>query len=266
MRLIDGAEAIAGDIPAAATTSLDVLMEAGEALGTGVNRYSSLLAIRRSAEAARGEIARVEGEQTVLLIGGDCGADLAGIDHAAGENAGDLALVWFDAHADLNTPESSTTGAFGGMALRCALGEGADSLALPPARALRPQQVVLAGARAFDEPETQYVATAGIRTVDVEDLTTPDALLDALEATGASAVYVHVDLDVLDPALIEGVGYPEPFGISVDALTGAIRAVRARFSLAGAGIAGFAPSSPGAAGDDLGPILRILGALTAPLP
>jgi arginase len=71
---------------------------------------------------------------------------------------------------------------------------------------------------------------------------------------------------VIDPAEIEGVGYPEPFGVGTAALAEAIRALRGRFDLAGAAITGFAPESADAANADLSVILRTLGALTAPLP
>ena len=69
----------------------------------------------------------------------------------------------------------------------------------------------------------------------------------AVEATGATSVYVHIDLDVLDPAAIDGIGSPEPFGVLPEQLTEAIRALRRRFDLAGAGLTEFAPASPDAA-------------------
>ena len=93
------------------------------------------------------------------------------------------------------------------------------------------------------------------------DLTDPAALADAVTASGATALYIHVDLDVLDPAVITGVALPVPFGLSLEQLVAAIAAVRARVPLVGGSIAGFAPASAGAAVDDLGTILRVVGAL-----
>ncbi|MEO8907272.1 MAG: arginase family protein [Microbacteriaceae bacterium] len=262
MRLIDGANAILGDLPASASTLVEMPMEAGESLGTGVNRYSALLATREKVEAALRGL-----DDTVVLIGGDCGADAAAVQRAVSTaGTGDVALLWFDAHADLNTPESSPSGSFGGMALRALLGDGADGLASTGTASLSPSQVVLAGTRALDDSESAYVETSGIRLLTVGDLTTPDAVLTALEATGAHSVYVHIDLDVLDPSAIDGVGSPEPFGVQPEALAEAIRAVRGRFTLVGAAVTGFAPSSPDAAGADLSVILRTLASITAPLP
>jgi len=261
MRLADGANAIAGDLPAAATTPVEVRVEAGEALGTGVLRFSSIHAI---ADQVRAALDTFDPDETVITIGGDCGADLAPAAHAAARYD-DIALVWFDAHGDLNTPDSSPSGTFSGMVLRTLLGEGAEGLAPSPA-AFPPGWVVHAGGRAFDEPELEYLSASGIRCLSASDLETPAALVDAVTATGARHVYVHVDLDVLDPAVIEGVGFPEPFGLTVEQLSAAIRALRSRLPLAGAAVTGFAPASPEAAVADLGPILRVLAALTGPVP
>jgi len=266
MRLIDGAQAIAGDLPASATTTVEVPMEAGEALDSGVHRYSALVTTRDRTLAALTERVAIGPDETIITIGGDCGADLASVQHAvASHEPGSVALLWFDAHADINSPQTSPSGAFAGMVVRALLGEGPGELASSQAALLPPEQVVLAGTRATDDAETAYIAEHGIRMLSPDGLSSPDPLLDALAATGASRVYVHVDLDVLDPAVIDGVGYPEPFGVDIDALRQAIRAVRARFELIGAGIAGFAPASPDAASGDLSAILRVLGALTAPL-
>ncbi|WP_022881646.1 arginase family protein [Gryllotalpicola ginsengisoli] len=263
MRLADGANAIAGDLPASATTPVEVRIEAGESLGTGVNRYSSIQAVKRQVDAVLDTFGP---DETVIVIGGDCGADLAGVERAVADiGPDDLALVWFDAHGDLNTPETSPSGTFSGMVLRTLLGDGAEGL-VPSAPRLSPDHVVHAGARALDDAEVDYLASSGMRALAVDELGTPDALVEAVAATGATHIYLHVDLDVLDPAVIEGVGYPEPFGLSVDELTSAIRALRARFELAGAAVTGFAPASPEAAAGDLAPILRVLGALTRPAP
>jgi arginase len=261
MRLADGANAIAGDLPAAATTPVEVRVEAGEALGTGVLRYSSVRAV---AEQVRRALETFDPDETVITIGGDCGADLAPAEHAAArfENT---ALVWFDAHGDVNTPDSSPSGTFSGMVLRTLLGEGAEGLAPSPAP-FPPSRVVHAGGRSFDEPELEYLRSAGIRLLTPSELETPDPIVDAVAATGADHVYLHVDLDVLDPSVIAGVGYPEPFGLSVEQLTAAIRALRTRLPLAGAAVTGFAPASADAAVADLSPILRVLAALTSPIP
>lgn len=250
MRLMDGADAIRGDLPSAATRLVDVPLEAGDAQGSGVHRMSSIAIVR---DRLRDELESITGP--VITIGGDCGVELAAIAHA---DSPDVAVVWFDAHPDLNTPESSPSGAFTGMVLRTLLGEG--PAALVPATPVDSARLVLAGVRAFDPAEEQFVAERGIRVLGVDDLGV-ESLVAAVEATGATSVYVHIDLDVLDPEDVAGIDYPEPWGVRTPALVELVKGLVARFRLAGAGVTEFAPATPADAVEDLPTILRILGAL-----
>jgi arginase len=254
----DGADAILGDLPSSSTIVVEVPVEAGESLGTGVQRFSTLVRVReRTAEA----LSRVP--DWALTIGGDCGASLASVGHASARAGGDLAVLWLDAHPDLNTPETSPSGGFGGMTLRAIVGEGAEGLTLDPETRLAPERLVLGGIRAIDDEERRFIDAHDVSTLTVEDLSDPSLVISALEATGASQVFIHIDLDVLDPAALAGLSYPMPFGIGASELVALVRAVVARFPIAGAAIAGFAPSSPRAADDDLPTILRLVGALTS---
>jgi arginase len=257
MRLADGAEAIRGDLPASATVVVPVPVEAGDTEETGVNRFSALVLVRAAQAAALRASA-----DWALTIGGDCGVSLAAVDHASRQHPGDVAVVWLDAHPDLHTPESSPSGAFTGMVLRAISGEGADGLTLGPSTAIPLDRVVLAGTRDIDAAEAELIRARSLSMVTVDDLSTADALVEAVRRTGATQVYLHIDLDVLDPAELKGLANLLPFGISVESLTAAITGLRANFGLAGATIAGFAPASPEAATDDLSNVLRIIGSLT----
>jgi arginase len=168
-----------------------------------------------------------------------------------------LAVVWCDAHPDLHTPDTSPSGAFSGMALRAVLGEGEPKLALSPG--VPRHRIVTVGARVIDDAEEEPLAN--LAQLSVDDLDDVDALAEAVVATGASRVWVHIDVDVLDPAELAGVSSAAPFGAGTSALGAAIRALRARVPLAGATIAGFAPRSAGDAVEDLGAILRLVGAV-----
>jgi arginase len=272
----DGATAILGDLPASATVLVDVPIEAGESLGTGVQRYSTLVRIRQLTMQA---LAGVTG--TPITIGGDCGAALAAVAFVAaqeqaitndaeasegsepGADDGDLAVLWLDAHPDLNSPETSPSGAFNGMVLRAIAGDGADGLAAGPDARVHPSKLVLGGIRAIDDGEQEFIDAHGVTVLTVEDLSDPTMVVAALEETGARRVFIHVDLDVLDPSALAGLSYPMPFGVGPTELVALLKTVVERFPLAGASIAGFAPASPDAADDDMPTILRLVAALTS---
>jgi len=270
MRLVEGAEAIRHDLPAAATHLIDVPLEAGDSEGTGILRYSSIRLVRERLERALAEL-----DTTPIVIGGDCGVEYAGIEHAA--RAGRVVLLWADAHADLNTAETSPSGAFHGMVLR----------ALIDAGVVAPADVLLLGVRDLDDAEAEFIETTGMPRV------TPDSVGAAVAERAVAArtdgvepvLYVHVDLDVLDPSVFGGVGFPTPFGLALDELTTAVSAARAGLTLWGAGVTEFAPAPlretvpgdsagavddhddddddvSGIASDDLTVILRILAALS----
>lgn len=242
MRLAEGARAIRADLPASATREVEVPLEAGDSLGS---RIARLGAIRLVQERVRGVLA--EAPSPAIVIGGDCGVSAGAIAHAAGD---DLAIVWLDAHPDLNTPETSPSGAFAGMVLAAAM----DENGIPGSR------VVVAGARVWDDAEEVLAADRGIRALAASEVA-GSALADAVAATGASRVYVHIDLDVLDPGDIAGLLAPVPFGVATGDLVAAIKQLVARFELAGATIASFAPESEEAAVEDAPTILRLIAAL-----
>ena len=149
-----------------------------------------------------------------LVLGGCCCSHIGAVRGLAGR-AARLALVWFDAHGDLNTPETSPSGNTWGMPLRMLL----DDDVVPPER------VALVGARNLDPPETEFMATVGL----------DDSLDRAL--ADADAVYVALDVDVLDPGEA-AVFVPEPGGPTVGDLEAILRDVVSRVPLAGIGVTG----------------------------
>jgi len=172
-----------------------------------------------------------------LVLGGCCCAHIGAIQGLATRHDR-LAVLWLDAHGDLNTPETSPSGNAWGMPLRTVLDSGT----------VRAEDTVLLGARNLDPPEEEFIADAGITT---------DA--DRLEAAlaEADAVYVALDVDVLDPA--EGVAMfmPEPDGLTVDRTAELLARAVARRPLAGAGFTGLAAGQ--ANGDGLARFSAALG-------
>ena len=260
MRLIDGAVAIREDLPDAWTVSVTVPPGAGSSLDTGVQRLSAIQYVRDELRATLHDAAT-----PAITIGGDCGVEIGAIEHALASTRdpdADTVVVWFDAHGDLNTPESSPSGAFAGMVLRTLLGDGPAELV--PATPLRADRVILAGVRTLDDDESDFVTSSGITLIPAAELS-GTTVCDAIRDSGATSVYIHIDLDVIDPAEFASGGDPEPFGVGIQQLIDTIVAVRTAHPLVGAGVTEFAPANGDAASDDLPSILRIIGALTRKL-
>ena len=266
MQLAEGADLLREDLPASALREISVPLEAGDAMGTPVARLSSLLRAREAARAALEPI--LADGHPPIVVGGDCASSLVGLE-AAARTSPRLAVLWFDAHPDLQHPSTSPSGAASGMTLRHALGDGSPDLAAEPA--IDAARVTLIGTRAIDADEDEELQRLGIRSLGAHgsagaDVNVDDAALHAEirdRLADADAVYIHIDLDVLDPAEFTSVHAPVPFGLTVAQLTGAIRAAVAAKPLAGAAICEFAPADPAHAAEDLPTVLRVLAALTS---
>ena len=253
MQLVEGAEAIAGDLPHSHTTRVDVPLEAGESMESGVSRLSAIEHIARSHIEALSDTTDIP-----LTIGGDASVGTTAALWAAKETSGGCTVVWFSAHADMHDPSTSPSGAYVTMAARALVD---DSITTAVSNTIDASALILAGARAVDSAETEQIIERGIRVV-FSDALNPTDLAEHVSATGAENVFIHVDLDTLDPAEVNGVADAEPFGVDVATLTTCIREVRSVAHLVGASLTEYAPSSVAAAANDLGAILRIIGALT----
>ncbi|MYW02180.1 arginase family protein [Streptomyces sp. SID3343] len=224
-RLVGGARLLAKTVPDAARIRVHTEVAAGQTRD-GVAHADVLV---HNLAAARRAVAVVG--RPVLTVGGDCAIDLAPVEAALRQHGDRLAVVWFDAHGDLNTPGSSPSGAFHGMILRALLGDGPAELTPDPA--LKPGQVVLAGVRALDPDERAFVDRHAVTELPPERLADPAALIDATAAGGADHVHIHIDLDVLDPTVFSSVGTPEPGGLTPETLLAAVTALAERFTVAG---------------------------------
>lgn len=187
--------------------------------------------------------------EPILTIGGDCGVEFVPISAARERYGPGLAVAWFDAHPDLNTPQTSHTGAYHAMVLRGLLGEGDPVLSAR--EAVEKEQVALVGARASDAAEQAAIGEGlGRQTND------PAAVL-----RGASHLYVHVDVDVLDPAEFAGLNMPEANGLTIDELVAGLDSLRG-FTVVGAGITECVGSPEQV--EVLSPVVAKLGQLLRP--
>jgi arginase len=164
-----------------------------------------------------------------VVLSGCCTTALGTV--AGMQRAGeDPAVIWFDAHGDLQSPQTSTSGYPGGMVLRQLLGgadrTSADRLGL---RAVREDDVVLVDARDLDPAEADFLATSAVRHVGVGEVA-------GLELP-RGPYYLHVDLDVLDSADVAGLRFPVAGGPTADEVWAAVRTILATREVAAIGLA-----------------------------
>ena len=162
-----------------------------------------------------------------LVLLGDCNGSLGMIAGLQRAGARRLGMIWFDAHADFNTPETTLSGMLGGMPVAVAAGlclhrlrerAGID----PP---LDMHRIVLAGVRDTDPLEQELVDEHHLACVSTADLKTGcQHLREEMRRLSeiCDAIYVHIDLDVLDPTDAPGMNLPVPDGPTADELAAAI--------------------------------------------
>jgi arginase len=158
----------------------------------------------------------------IVTIGGTCGVEATPVAYLNERYDGDLAVVWFDAHGDLNTPASSPSANFHGMILRTLLGEGPAEYTSKLVRPLTPSQVFLAATRDLDPPEQQYIEARGVSMTAPHELASPKTLAERITSHGFTHVYVHIDLDALDPGDFADTLIPTPGGPALDHVTAAM--------------------------------------------
>jgi arginase len=179
-----------------------------------------------------------------LALLGDCNGSLGMIAGLQRAGARRLGMVWFDAHADFNTPETTLSGMLGGMPVAVAAGLCLQRLRTgagidPP---LETSRIVLAAARDVDPLEQELVEQHALAAVDTADLKADRRVLRETMARlskECDAVYIHIDLDVLDPEDAPGMNLPVAGGPTADELAAAIELCLSFEKSAALGIASY---------------------------
>ncbi|MFW6448776.1 MAG: arginase [Halobacteriota archaeon] len=161
----------------------------------------------------------LDGDRLPLVLGGDHSIAIGTV--VASARAGPLGAIWFDAHADFNTPETSPSGNIHGMPLAAVLGRG-DFGERPWAHAtgLREDRVALVGLRDVDATEATALQDSDVSIFTMTDidrrgmLAVVEDALDVATGGGDGAIHVSLDLDWLDPNAAPGVGTPVRGGVS----------------------------------------------------
>ena len=150
-----------------------------------------------------------------VLVASDCAIGLTTLPTVA-RHRPDARFLWLDAHGDFNTPKTTTSGFLGGMALAGACGGWDAGLA----GSVDPAQVVLAGVRDLESAERAALEASAVTVIGAS----LETLVYTQNALDRAPVFVHLDLDVLDPEAFPA-WMPAPDGLSPDKLYDLLEAV-----------------------------------------
>jgi len=202
---------------------LDVMIPETQQVGRGSLRYKEAI-LKTCAELCR-EVERSLGDGRMpLVLGGDhslaIGSVAGSTNHHAKQGEA-LGLIWFDAHGDANTPETTPSGNIHGMSLAVSLGLGDPDLVNLGGRAPKVQarNTVLIGIRDLDSGERENLKRSGCTVYTMRDLDERgmrDVVDEAIRiaSDGTAAIHLSFDMDVIDPEDAPGTGTPVWGGIT----------------------------------------------------
>jgi arginase len=182
----------------------------------------------------------LERNRRPLILSGNCGpAAMSAVSALGAANTG---VIWFDAHADFNTPETSTSGFLDGMSLAILCGRCWPSLAerFIGFEPVPETNIILIGARDLDLPEAAALNATAIRQISNTKMELLGAAVDELSQR-VENFYVHLDVDVLDEAEGRANSYASSGGLSADDLYAALKLLHTSGRIRVAGITSYDP-------------------------
>jgi arginase len=177
----------------------------------------------------------------MVVLSGSCHAGLGAAAGVPGERRG---VVWLDCHGDFNTPETTASGLVDGTTLAAITGRCWTTLCAGVAgfRPVRDEDVLLVGARDLDDEEARLLRESAVERIDAGAATTRG--VEAIGALGgrADGVYLHVDLDILDPTVGRANAYATDGGLTVDELVTLAEATARRCPLRAVAFTSYDPA------------------------
>lgn len=197
---------------------------------------SSRRVILKQTKAALEKL-REKAPDRIVTLGGDCSVSVVPFTYLAEKYPGEVAVVWIDAHPDVNLPYDEYEG-YHAMALTACLGMGDEEIMGLLSGKFDASKALIVGLRSWDTGMKERQEKLGIKGLSPEKVAgDSSAILEWLKETGASKVVIHFDLDVLDPAeIIAGVGV-EPDGMRIDEVVRVINDIASKYDLVGLTVA-----------------------------
>jgi arginase len=210
--------------------SVPVSLEEGGNTGTSVKHADCIdKQLKRGTKLLKEKL-----PDRTLTVGGGCDIEGAMIPYLL-DRHGPLQVFWLDAHADLNSPESSPSGLFHGMVLRYLLEPETFAGCIGYEGKPGPMDLHLWGLRDLDPAEKIYIAENEISVLSVNGIRNKTRVFMGGSEERRKA-YVHIDLDVLDPAAYAGVECPAPCGLTVPELADLVEAIKLEYDVVGMSI------------------------------
>jgi len=181
----------------------------------------------------------IERQARPIILSGNCGT--AALSAMAALDPRSTGIIWFDAHADFNTPETSPSGFLDGMGLAILTGRCWRRLAerFESFQPVLDSQVIQIGVREKDPPEVQLLQESGIKQIPTVALA---ELPEVLRQLGTNTVYVHVDLDVIDTSEGRANGWACGGGLSLNQLHDALELIGCRASIVAGAVTCYDPA------------------------
>lgn len=182
---------------------------------------------------------RADAPDRLFTLGGGCDADVPAIVYLSVRYHGDLTLIWLDAHGDLNAPEESQSALFYGMPLRSVMDDHCFGLLENP-RPLKPSKIIHIGGRDFDDAERTFISESGLTAHTVQEVRSDGEFPRRIARENQPGpVYIHLDLDVLDPLDFPNTPLPVGGGLRCGEVWDILNAFADR--LVGLGVYEYAP-------------------------
>jgi arginase len=177
-----------------------------------------------------------------LILSGNCSSALGTVSGLGDPSVG---VLWFDAHGDFNTPDTTPSGFFDGTALATLTGHCWKTAVsdIPGFAPVAEEAVLLVGARSIDAGEGDLLSRSGIERVSAEQARDDFASRLARHRETVKDLYLHVDLDVLDRQEGTANSYAEPHGMTAAELKAAVRDIATTFHVRAAALTAFDPAA-----------------------
>ncbi len=180
----------------------------------------------------------------LFTIGAACDSDIIPASYINQKMDGDLLIIWFDAHGDIHTPQTSPTHLFYGMPMRTLLGEGDSEYLRLITKPFIPDQLIKIAARDLESEEISFIKEKNISSISSFEIENHfQQSIETIKKKKKNNLYLHIDLDGLDPSECSCTPVPETGGPKIKTLMKLLDYLSLNFNIIGMGLYEYSPIS-----------------------